>query len=289
MNIFIADNAGACYGVNRSLDIVKEASQENLNVATLGDLIHNPIVVKNLKNKYNIGSVDSVESAKNININNLVIRSHGVPIDLIKKAKEFNIKILDATCPHVKHVQDTAKYLALLYPAVIIIGKSGHPEIESVSSYVLSNGTKCFVGQTIKELNNYIPQLKKLNSKIGVVSQTTQSLNVFNKMINYLQEQGIKLDIKNTICSATKQRQKSAIELSKRVDAIIVLGGKNSSNTNHLADLCKENCNIVIHIEQPDELDLTQLQNVKNLGITAGASTPKSQIDSLVNYLNQLL
>lgn len=286
MDIIVAENAGACYGVNRSLEIVEQASRSGNKIATLGDLIHNPIVVKELRDKYNIFSVDGVNSAKNHDVDTIIIRSHGVPIDQIENAKKLGLEVIDATCPHVKNVQVTAKNLAEIYSAVILVGKSGHPEVESVSSYVKAAGAMCFVGQSKEEFDSILPQLKKINSKIGVVSQTTQSLDVFNEMINYLETNGLELDIKNTICAATKKRQNYAIDLSKHVDAMIVLGGKNSSNTNHLADLCKKSAKLVFHIEDPKELNISDFQTIKTLGITAGASTPKTQINNLLSFLN---
>lgn len=286
MQINIANNAGACYGVNRSLDIVKDAASKYTNIATLGDLIHNPAVVKDLRDKYSIKSVESVSQAVESGIEVLIIRSHGVSLDVIDQAKSAGIKIIDATCPYVKNVQNTAMILAGLYPAVIIIGKLGHPEIESVASYVKAQSTKCFIVQTKQEIDRILPELKSINDSIGVVSQTTQSAPVFDEIVDYLSSQGIKLEIENTICASTKKRQNAAIELSKKSQAMIVLGGKNSSNTNHLADLCKDNCEHVYHIETANELNPKWLENVSNLGITAGASTPKEHIEKLLSYLN---
>lgn len=283
MEICVAKNAGACYGVTRSLDLALQTSKSEGKVATLGELIHNPLVVEDLNNNYGISAVSTVNEAKNNGVDKLIIRSHGVPLEVLREAEESGIEIVDATCPYVKNVASSASLLAGLYPAVVIIGKSGHPEVESVSSYISAAGSKCFVFETIDECDKFIPELKELNDSIGVVSQTTQSVEVFEDIVKYLKDSGVKVEVENTICVATKKRQESAAELAKQVDAMLVIGGHNSSNTNHLADLCKENCEKVFHLESVEELKGIDLSSVSKLGITAGASTPKSQIDEIVD------
>lgn len=281
MEIIVAKNAGACYGVSRSLDVVEKARKGCEKLATLGDLIHNPLVINDLK-KSGVESVKSVAEAKNKGIEKLIIRSHGVSLEILNELKNSVIEIVDATCPYVKNVANSASLLAGLYPAVIIVGKEGHPEVEAVASYVRSAGAKCFVFETISICDKFLPELKELNDSIGVVSQTTQSVEVFEAMVKYLKDRGVKVEVENTICAATKKRQEAASELSKQVDAMLVVGGRNSSNTNHLADLCKENCEKVYHIESVEELKKVNLSGVNKLGITAGASTPKSQIDEIL-------
>lgn len=288
MEIIVAKNAGACYGVTRSLDLALQTSKSIGKVATLGELIHNPLVVKNLFDKYRIFTVTSVEEAKDKGIETIIIRSHGVPLEVLEEAKASGIKVVDATCPYVKNVATAASLLASLYPAVIIVGKEGHPEVESVASYIRAAGSKCCIFETVAKANKFLPELLKLSGKIGVVSQTTQSVEVFNDIVKFLEDNGLKTEVENTICVATKKRQESAIELSKQVDAMLVIGGHNSSNTNHLAELCRENCNKVYHIECESELNEVDLTGVNKLGITAGASTPKSQIDDIIRLLNFL-
>lgn len=287
MKLIVAKNAGACYGVNRSLEIVKKIANEDKKVCTLGELIHNPIVVEELSTKYNISSIDDVDSALSSGVESLVIRSHGVAIDVVKKAEKNNIEIIDATCPYVKNVQTTASILAGLYPAVIIVGKNGHPEVESVSSYICAQGSKCFILETKEEVDEYIDEIASLNDSIGLVSQTTQSGDTFDMVVEYIKSKGINLEIENTICAATKKRQTSALSLSKEVDAMLVIGGKNSSNTTHLVDLCKKNCARVYHIEVPEEIEELDLSGVKTLGLSAGASTPKDQIDTVIDFINK--
>lgn len=242
MEIIVAKNAGACYGVTRSLEIVTDVAKQGKITATLGELIHNPLVVQDLKENFGVGSVDSVDDALNNNVEKLIIRSHGVSLDILDQAQKSGIEIIDATCPYVKNVQNTASILASLYPAVIIIGKAGHPEIKSVSSFITKQGTKCFVGETREEIDEFIDEVLALNDSAGVVSQTTQSAEVFEDMLEYLRQKGLKLEVENTICAATKKRQESAEELAGQVDVMIIIGGHNSSNTNHLAQLCKKHC-----------------------------------------------
>lgn len=285
MEIIVAKNAGACYGVTRSLDLALKTTKSENKVATLGELIHNPLVVQDLNDKYGVSSVQSVDEAKANDVNKLIIRSHGVPLDVLREAQDSGIKTVDATCPYVKNVARSASLLAGLYSAVIIIGKTGHPEVESVSSYVHSAGSKSYVFETFAECDKFLPELLKLNEPVGVVSQTTQSVEVFDSIVKYLKNYGIKVEVENTICVATKKRQESAEELSRQVDVMLVIGGHNSSNTNHLADLCREHCERVFHIESEKELKEISLSGVNKLGITAGASTPKSQINEIIKFI----
>ena len=287
MEICVAKNAGACYGVSRSLDVVERARNVSEKIATLGDLIHNPLVIDDLK-KSGVESVESVSEAKDKGIEKLIIRSHGISLEILNELKNTDIEIVDATCPYVKNVSNAASLLASLYPAVIIVGKNGHPEVEGVASYICDAGAKCFIGENSEEINRFLPELKELNDSVGVVSQTTQSVEVFEDMVKYLKDNGVKVEVENTICVATKKRQESAAELAKQVDAMLVIGGHNSSNTNHLADLCKENCEKVFHIESVEELKGVDLSSINKLGITAGASTPKSQIDKILDEIKTM-
>lgn len=287
MDIVIAKEAGACYGVNRSLDIVKDAAKDYKNTATYGSLIHNPIVVEQLRNDYAVDKIESLDTVSSHNVETLVIRSHGVVLDVLNKAEEMGLNIIDATCPHVKKVQDTAAKLAEELGHVIVIGKTGHPEVEGVCSYVAAKDAKFYVLQKKDELENTLPHLKKIEGKIGVVSQTTQSVDVFNVLIEAMEKQGLDLKVKNTICGATKHRQEAAEELSKKVDAIIVLGGHNSSNTTHLAELCSKHCKKTFHVENFDEFSINDINGCEHIGLTAGASTPQSQIEDFINTLEQ--
>lgn len=285
MEICVAKNAGSCYGVARSLDIVEKASAEGGKIATLGELIHNPLVVKDLAENKGVVNVASVSEAVEKGIEKLIIRSHGISLEILDELKKTDIEIIDATCPYVKNVASSASLLAGLYPAVVIIGKKGHPEVEAVASYVRAAGSKCFIGENSEEINRFLPKLKELNDTIGVVSQTTQSVEVFQDIVRYLEENKVKVEVENTICVATKKRQESAVELAKEVDAMLVIGGHNSSNTNHLAALCGKNCSNVVHIESSEELKNIDFSRINKLGVTAGASTPKSQIDSILQLL----
>ncbi len=282
MEICVAKNAGSCYGVTRSLDLASKASGK---CATLGELIHNPLVVKDLADNNGLVKVESVKEALDKGIEKLIIRSHGISLEILDELKKTDIEIIDATCPYVKNVASSASLLAGLYPAVVIIGKKGHPEVEAVASYVRAAGSKCFVGEDHEEIDKFLPEIIKLNDLIGVVSQTTQSVEVFQDIVRYLEEKKVKVEVENTICVATKKRQESAAELAKEVDAMLVIGGHNSSNTNHLAALCRQNCDKVFHIESEEELNEIDLSGIIKLGVTAGASTPKSQIDSILDLL----
>ncbi|MDO5328501.1 MAG: 4-hydroxy-3-methylbut-2-enyl diphosphate reductase [Coriobacteriia bacterium] len=279
MQVILAKYAGACYGVNRSLELVDEAVDGESRVATLGALIHNPVVVDELNEKYGVRVLDDLHNVSDVDT--IVIRSHGVTIDEQKQAEKFNV--IDATCPHVKAVQQAAADLAKKYGQVIVVGKFGHPEVESVKSYIEAEDAKCYIWQNKDDI-------KAVSGKIGVVSQTTQSQEVFNNLINYMKDEGFDLDVKNTICAATQKRQDAALELARDVDAFVVIGGHNSSNTTHLAGLVDSVCKATYHVETLDELkkQINQFSQYKKVGVTAGASTPVSQIEPIINFLENI-
>lgn len=274
MKVILADKAGACYGVNRSLEMVTKAASESNNVATLGALIHNPVVVEELETKYGVRTLDNVSS----DVDTIVIRSHGVTLDVQHEAEKKCKHIVDATCPHVKAVQRAAYDLAKKYGQVIVVGKEGHPEVESVRSYVLDAGAKCYVWQRVEDIVS-------LSGTVGVVSQTTQSQETFQKILDNL---SFDVDVENTICAATQQRQDAALKLSYDVDTFVVIGGRNSSNTTHLAEIVSANCPKTYHIETLDDLAGVDFCDAKTIGVTAGASTPKSQIEPIVEFLKNL-
>lgn len=287
--IIVANNAGACYGVNRSLDIVKDTSKKFTNVAVYGQLIHNPSIIKELKNKFNIDTVKCFDDFNKMNVSTVIIRSHGIVYTFLEKFKNTNINVVDATCPYVKKVQQTANLLAKKYSNVIIVGKDGHPEVEGVRSYILKENAKCFIIPSVKILEAKLDKLKNIKGIIGVVSQTTQSVETLNNIVEKLNEFNIKIDVKNTICSATKKRQEAAKKLSKIVDVMFVLGGYNSSNTSHLAEICRNYCTNTFHIESFSDVNLQYIKEVNCIGITAGASTPQSQIQKFISMLEKSL
>lgn len=276
MKVIIADKAGACYGVERALKIVERAGEGEEKVRTLGPLIHNPQVVQSLEDK-GIGVAHSVDE---VNDGAIVIRSHGVPVSVEEALHDKGLEVVDATCPFVKKAHVSARKLAEQGYQVVIVGDKGHAEVEGIQSYA---GDKVIVTTSTDDLKDI-----KHGKKVGMVVQTTQSQEVLNKLVTYLLPRVSELRVYNTICEATAERQAAADELASHVQAMIVVGGKNSGNTKRLYEICKDRCENTHHIETEAELDPAWFKGVDTVGVTAGASTPASMIATVVAALEAL-
>ncbi len=274
MKITIAENAGFCYGVMRAIKIADDAIKKYKRIYSLGPIIHNPQVVeeyekKGLKVSYNLDEVDAP----------VLIRSHGVPPEIYQKMDKKGIKYIDATCPFVKEAQDYARDLYLKGYKIVIFGDKNHPEVKAHFGYTNYNAYIINSAESAKKI---------ISDKIGVISQTTQSVEDFASVVAELTKNTKELKVYNTICDATEKRQKSAMQLAKKSDLIIVIGGKNSANTRKLYEICKHYCNKVFHIETEDEIDKSWFIDVENVGITAGASTPSYIIERVYKYCSDL-
>lgn len=278
LEVVKAAYAGACYGVQRALDMTLKAAEEGRTVCTLGPLIHNPGVVSELERR-GIRVADSVDD---IQAEGVVIRSHGVVPQTIDAIEQRGFSVIDATCPHVMRAQRAAAKLAKEGRHVLVIGEAGHPEVEGISAHARVAGGEC----TIVGSPEDIPD--NLSGKVGVVVQTTQSRQRFEEVLAALEARDFDLEVKDTICFATTQRQLSAVELAQRVDAMVVIGGRNSSNTTRLYEICAQHCKRAFHIEQADEIDPAWFEGCRIVGVSAGASTPDNQIESVVERLGEL-
>ena len=278
MRVVLAEFAGACYGVQRALDRTIEAAAACTHVNTLGPLIHNPIVVKELSQQ----GVTVADSVDDVDADTVIIRSHGVPPEVRGALADKGVQVIDATCPYVRKAQKAAGELAKTCSTVIVVGESGHPEVEGLTAYARQGGAHVI---TIADAQD-VP--KDLVGTVGIVVQTTQKREVLNAIVEQVEFLGIKPVVKNTICSATQQRQEAARALAADVDAIIVIGGKNSSNTTRLAEICAATCNKTHHVESPDEIDPSWFDQCEKVGVTAGASTPEGQIHAVLDLLRAL-
>ena len=259
MQVILAEHLGFCYGVKRAIKIAREHADGNS--CTLGPIIHNPQMVERLKSE-GVGAVDNLSDLKE---GPIIIRSHGVGPEIYRQAQERGLNLVDATCPHVKKAQHSAKKLVEEDRAVVIVGEKNHPEVRSIFDW---SDQKASIIETVEEADR-LPECKKL----GIVSQTTFSGERFNKIVARLLDKSRDIKILRTICNATDQRQSAAIALAKNVELMIVIGGRNSANTTRLAQLCEKRCK-TFHIETAAELQSEWLREVKKIGITAGASTP---------------
>ncbi|MBQ9478555.1 MAG: 4-hydroxy-3-methylbut-2-enyl diphosphate reductase [Selenomonadaceae bacterium] len=259
MQVILAEHLGFCYGVKRAIKIAREHADGKS--CTLGPIIHNPQMVERLKSE-GVGAVDNLSDLKE---GTIIIRSHGVGPEIYRQAQERGLNLVDATCPHVKKAQHSAKKLVEEDRTVVIVGERNHPEVRSIFDW---SDQKAIIIETVEEADR-LPECKKL----GIVSQTTFSGERFNKIVARLLDKSRDIKILRTICNATDQRQSAAIALAKNVELMIVIGGRNSANTTRLAQLCEKRCK-TFHIETAAELQSEWLREVKKIGITAGASTP---------------
>ena len=267
--IEIASEAGACYGVERALRMVEDAAKTStVPVHTLGPLIHNPRVVDDLAAK----GVTVVASPEESAGDTLLLRTHGVTPEEERRARELCHDVLDATCPFVKKVHLAASRLYREGYQVVVVGEAGHPEVEATLPHAPG---AVVVGD--------VPKAEELPfcKKIGVVVQTTQSRSNLQHVVSALLDRAEEVRVVNTICDATSGHQGACAELAARTDVMIVIGGRISANTKRLAEIAAELCPRTYHIEGADELDPSWLAGAGLIGITAGASTPASQIDAV--------
>ncbi len=274
MRIFLPEEIGFCFGVKRALKLVSDELKKGNHIYTLGDLIHNPGVVESLRRR----GVVPISSLSQISKGTLIIRSHGASPSLIKEERRAGLKILDATCPYVLRVQRIARYLSMKSYRVIIIGLAAHPEVEGVMANV--DKGRAYVVKTPEEATG-IP----FTSKIGVVAQTTESIDNFENIVKNLIEKGREIRVFNTICKVIRQRQENTKRLAKKVEAMIVVGGHNSSNTCQLVKLCEFLKVKTYFVENRDGLEIEELKHLKKVGLVGGSSTPTSAVKEIKDFL----
>lgn len=279
MKVVVAKSAGFCFGVKRAVQTVyDEAEKANGKIYTYGPIIHNEQVVEDLAKRgvEIIGGIDELDSIRE---GTVIIRSHGVSRDIQNLLMKNNINLIDATCPFVKKIHNIVKEKSSEGYNIIIIGNENHPEVEGIMGWAVPSGkVRITVIDTEEKAENYV---FSKGDKTCLVSQTTFNYNKFNKLVEIIEKKGYDIIVVNTICHATDERQKEAAELAKAADAMIVIGGKSSSNTQKLYDICKDECKNTYYIQTPVDLDLRKLQACNYVGITAGASTPNNIIEEV--------
>ncbi len=282
MNVLVAESAGFCFGVKRAVEMLEDTIKKypDRRIFTWGELIHNPDVVDHFK-KRGVIPVESFERLKKGDV--LVIRAHGVPEEVIEEARKRELVVIDATCPYVQKLQDMAVEMFKQGYKLFLVGEADHPESVGVIKRIEKLGGRMFVIDPVfpvLELQGQIP-------KSAVFSQTTLTIESFVKGVQKLVEKSLEVRVFNTICGATKSRQNSAVEVAKKVDLMIVLGGYNSANTRRLKEICSQVVETV-HIQRISEMDLKILEGKKSVGITAGASTPDWIIQEAVDFLKSV-
>ncbi|UTJ06876.1 4-hydroxy-3-methylbut-2-enyl diphosphate reductase [Arcobacter roscoffensis] len=277
MKVKLASSYGFCFGVKRAIKIA-EAYE---NSATMGPLIHNQDEINRLKNDFNVGLYQNLKEVKDDDT--VIIRTHGIPKNDLKDLKAQKAKVINATCPFVTTPQQIVKKMSKEGYSILIFGDSSHPEVKGVKSYG-EDQDDVHVIMEIDEIKN----LNFKNSKIATVAQTTKKKEKYLEIVNHLILRNKEVRVFNTICDATFENQDAARDLSKEVDVMVVIGGKNSSNTKQLHSICKENCEDSYLIENHNEIENSWFEGKKLCGVTAGASTPDWIIQEVVNKIEKI-
>jgi 4-hydroxy-3-methylbut-2-enyl diphosphate reductase len=272
MKIYRAKHGGFCFGVKRAIKMALGAAKTAPGVYSLGPLIHNRLAVEDLKEK-GISPINKISGIKNKEV--VIIRSHGVAPDVLRKLKAENCEIIDATCPRVRRAQHYVQKLINEGYYVVIVGEKDHPEVKGLLGYGANHATI------------YKDKHKIRKKKVGVVPQTTLNQERFNDAVADLMTDVIEMKMYNTICRETALRINEATKLAKQADIMIVVGGKNSANTTRLYQICKK-LKRSYHIESADEMRRLWFKGVRSVGITAGASTPKRQVDDVVKKIRKM-
>lgn len=279
VTILVASNAGYCYGVERALRLTEEAlRREDRPIATLGPLIHNPAVIQGLADR-GVGTANDVNEIEG---GTLVVRTHGVPPGVVERARERGLTVVDATCPFVTVAQRRAADLAERGYVVLILGEREHPEVVGLAACA---GPQALIVESADEVDAD----GVVGRRVGVVVQTTQTLDSLSRLVAAISPLAQETVVYNTVCEATERRQEAGRELARSVEVVIVIGGRNSANTRRLAQICREIRPRTHLVERPDEIEAAWLAGARRIGITAGASTPDSEIDGAVETIRRLL
>jgi 4-hydroxy-3-methylbut-2-enyl diphosphate reductase len=271
MKIELAESYGFCFGVKRAIKI----AEDNKNSSTYGPLIHNSKEIARLEDDFQVGLTDNYKVFKAGD--KAIVRTHGIQKHELQELKEKNVDVVDATCPYVTKPQEIAQKMSEAGYSVVIFGDEEHPEIKGVKSYATHGAV---VVMSSKELEGI-----KLGEKIALIAQTTRKVQNYLEVSNYLIPRYKEVRVFNTICNATFENQEAVLNLSKKADVMIVIGGKNSSNTKQLFSISHDNCSDSYHIEDENDLDFSWFKDKKLCGISAGASTPGWIIQNVISAI----
>lgn len=284
MEIIIGKTSGFCHGVKNAVDQATYEVEHNVEtVYCLGELVHNKHVTNNLQEKGLI-FIENIEEAKG----KTIIRAHGVTKQTYQKAQELDIELKDLTCPKVLKIHDIAQEYSQNGYYIFLVGIANHPETIGTYSFC---GEHSSLIESSCDLEQAVTKLQETNIKQALlITQTTFNLRKFeeiSKNLKQMLEENIELKVINTICLSTELRQKEAEELSKKVDLMLIIGGKNSSNTNKLYDISLKNCKNVIFIESQEDIDMNYINRFEKIGVMAGASTPQDNIDNIIKIIKE--
>ena len=278
MKVTLAKSAGFCFGVKRAVEMVYKEAETGKKVYTLGPIIHNEQVVQDLEQK-GVRVIDTPEELSKAEDATVIIRSHGISADVYHQLEDKKVRIVDATCPFVSKIHRIVEKKYQEGSCIVIVGNANHPEVEGINGWC--NGAATVIG-SVSEAENYSQEPAR---KLCVVAQTTFNYKKFKDIVDIVSKKSYDIDVMNTICNATEERQTEAAAIAGDSDAMIVIGGKHSSNTQKLYEICKNVCPDTHFIQTLDDLDLKQFQSFRSVGITAGASTPNTIIKEVQSYV----
>lgn len=276
MQIIVSKYSGYCYGVKRAVSMAKESIEKYDDIYSLGSIIHNKKAVEKLTDN-GLKIVQDIDKEQE----NIIFRSHGVEKKFYKFARENNINIIDTTCTFVKKIHQIVEEQYKKGYKIIIVGSKIHPEVIGINSYA------DYQAQFVEEETDISNLVISNDDKYSIVFQTTFNIEKYDSIVNKLKEKIKNIDVHNTICNATKKRQDATLELAENVDMMIVIGDKSSSNSKKLYDIASSKRKSIF-IEDVNQLDISMFENIKKVGITAGASTPDFVIDEIIEFLNKI-
>lgn len=281
MEVIIGKTSGFCYGVKNAVDKAnEELDNSSENIYCIGELVHNKQVTNKLQEKGLI-FIENIDEANG----KTIIRAHGIKKEIYQKAKELNIELKDLTCPKVLKIHETVEEYSKNGYYIFLVGIANHPETIGTYSFCGENSS---IIENINDLDEVVAKFQKTNlNKALLITQTTYNLKELEEIGQKLKEmlKQIELKIINSICLSTESRQKEAYLLSKQVQLMIIVGGRNSSNTRKLYDISIKNCENVIFAETKEDLDMNFIKQFEKIGVMAGASTPYESIDNIVESI----
>ena len=277
MEILAAKSMGFCFGVKRAVETVYGQIGKG-DIYTYGAIVNNEEVVEELREK-GVRVIENRTALAKVKNGTIVIRAHGVARDIYEQIERQGLTLVDATCPFVKRIHGIVEEESKKGRQIVVIGNQGHPEVEGIVGWCR---TQAIVIDTAEEAENFMPEEGK---ELCIVSQTTFNYNKFHYIVEIFKKKVYNVTVANTICNATEERQREAKEIAASVDAMIVIGGRHSSNTRKLYEICSKECPHTYFIQTLDDLHLELPKAVRLVGITAGASTPNKIIEEVQNYV----
>lgn len=281
MEVTLAEHAGFCFGVKRAVDMVYQEVEKAGKVYTLGPIIHNEQVVSDLRAKGVQVLQEDLSDFRPEEDATVIIRSHGVSKEIYDALEAMGIHIVDATCPFVSKIHRIVQECYQAGDRIVIIGNRTHPEVEGINGWC---GNTALVVATAEEAEDCVLDSAE---KLCIVSQTTFNYKKFKDIVDIFEKKSYDINVMNTICNATEERQTEAAAIAGTSEAMIVIGGKHSSNTQKLYEICRKECKNTHFIQTLDDLDLEAFQSVRSVGITAGASTPNTIIKEVQSYVRK--